>query len=123
METRRYLQGGLIIGVVWILVGASKLHFLTLISEKTCLGSILPTRKVGREPTFMAFYRLHHTCYLVHTHSRFLHLCCFSTLTPPPPTSPYTSEPGEKKELFCWIHQLDNKPVQTKPAQGILSTN
>lgn len=33
METRRYLQGGLIIGVVWILAEASWLYFLTLISN------------------------------------------------------------------------------------------
>lgn len=34
METRRYLQGGLIIDVVWLLAESSWLHFLTLISGK-----------------------------------------------------------------------------------------
>lgn len=82
METHRHLQGGLIIGVVWLLAEASWLHFLTLISGKPSSASFHQTCKMGREPAFTAFSRLHQSCSLAHTHSRFLHPCCFSTLTP-----------------------------------------
>lgn len=43
----------------------------------------------------------------------------------PPPHFTYysTSKPGGKRKLFCWIHQLDQKPVQSKSARGILSRN
>lgn len=89
---------------------------------RTGLGPVSLLHGIDREPTFTAFYQLHHTQSLFHTHSRFLRLCCFNAFKPPPPlllhlTHCSTSQPGKKQ--LIWSEADNGRTCKVMQQSGL----